>query len=50
MLSLKQKRTSAFGSYTTLEKVNIGNTNFKTISVNQLSELKVVVLKNIKII
>ena len=46
---LNKKGLALFGSHTTAEKVNIGNTNFKTISVNQLSELKVSdVMKNIQ--
>ena len=46
---LNKKGLALFGSHTTAEKVNIGSTNFKTISVNQLSELKVSdVMKNIQ--
>ena len=46
---LNKKGLALFGSHTTSKKVNIGNTNFKTISVNLLSELKVDdVIKNLK--
>ena len=46
---LNKKGLALFGSHTTSKKVNIGNTNFKTISVNRLSELKVDdVIKNLK--
>tara|TARA_Y200000002_G_scaffold379677_1_gene389484 strand:+ start:752 stop:1684 length:933 start_codon:yes stop_codon:yes gene_type:complete len=46
---LNKKGLALFGSHTTAKKVNIGNTNFKTISVNLLSELKVdEVLNNLK--
>ncbi len=46
---LNKKGLALFGSHTTAKKVNIGNTNFKTISVNLLSQLKVdEVLKNIR--
>ena len=46
---LNKKGLALFGSHTTAEKVNIGSTNFRTISVNQLSELKVSdVMKNIQ--
>ena len=46
---LNKKGLALFGSHTTAEKVNIGSTNFRTISVNQLSELKVNdVMKNIQ--
>ena len=38
---LNKKGLALFGSHTTAKKVNIGNTNFKTITVNNLSELKV---------
>ena len=46
---LNKKGLALFGSHTTAKKVNIGNTNFKTITVNDLSELKVKdILKKIK--
>ena len=46
---LNKKGLALFGSHTTAKKVNIGNTNFKTISVNLLSELKVdEVINNLK--
>ena len=46
---LNKKGLALFGSHTTAKKVNIGNTNFKTITVNNLSELKVdEILKKIK--
>ena len=46
---LNKKGIALFGSHTTAKKVNIGNTNFKTITVNQLSQLKVnEVIENIK--
>ena len=46
---LNKKGLALFGSHTTAKKVNIGNTNFKTITVDLLSELKVEeVLGNIK--
>ena len=46
---LNKKGLALFGSHTTAKKVNIGNNNFKTISVNLLSELKVEkVIENIK--
>ncbi len=38
---LKKKGLVLFGSHTTAEKVNIGNKNFKVISVDKLSNLKV---------
>ena len=46
---LNKKGLALFGSHTTAKKVNIGNSNFKTITVDLLSELKVEeVLGNIK--
>ena len=46
---LNKKGIALFGSHTTAKKVNIGNTNFKTITVNKLSQLKVnEVIENIK--
>ena len=46
---LNKKGLALFGSHTTAKKVNIGNTNFKTITVNDLSELKVdEILKKVK--
>ncbi len=46
---LNKKGLALFGSHTTAEKVNIGNNNFKIITVNLLSELKVDdVMNNIK--
>ena len=46
---LNKKGIALFGSHTTAKKVNIGNTNFKTVTVNQLSQLKVnEVIENIK--
>ncbi len=46
---LNKKGLALFGSHTTAHKVNIGSSNFKTISVNSLSELKVnEVMKSIK--
>ncbi len=46
---LNKKGLALFGSHTTAKKVNIGNTNFKTITVNNLAELKVdEVINNIK--
>tara|TARA_B100001057_G_scaffold475922_1_gene543260 strand:+ start:1952 stop:2884 length:933 start_codon:yes stop_codon:yes gene_type:complete len=46
---LNKKGLALFGSHTTAEKVNIGSANFKTITVNLLSELKVSeVMSNIK--
>ena len=38
---LNKKGLALFGSHTTAKKVNIGNTNFKTITVDDLSELMV---------
>ena len=38
---LNKKGLALFGSHTTAKKVNIGNTNFKTLTVNNLAELKV---------
>ncbi len=38
---LNKSGLALFGSHTTAKKVNIGNSNFKTITVNQLSDLKV---------
>ena len=38
---LNKKGIALFGSHTTAKKVNIGNTNFKTLTVNNLAELKV---------
>ena len=38
---LNKKGIALFGSHTTAKKVNIGNTNFKTLTVNNLTELKV---------
>ena len=38
---LDKKGIALFGSHTTAKKVNIGNTNFKTLTVNNLVELKV---------
>ena len=38
---LNKKGIALFGSHTTAKKVNIGNTNFKTLNVNNLAELKV---------
>ena len=38
---LNKKGLALFGNHTTAKKVNIGNNNFKTISVNLLSDLKV---------
>tara|TARA_Y100000591_G_scaffold58835_1_gene47280 strand:- start:341 stop:1273 length:933 start_codon:yes stop_codon:yes gene_type:complete len=38
---LNKKGLALFGSHTTAKKVNIGNTNFKTVTVKLLSELKV---------
>ncbi len=46
---LNKKGLALFGSHTTAKKVNIGNTNFKTITVDNLSELKVdEILKKVK--
>ena len=46
---LNKKGLALFGSHTTAKKVNIGNTNFKTITVKNLAELKVEeVMGNIK--
>tara|TARA_B100000579_G_C22720980_1_gene799376 strand:- start:209 stop:1141 length:933 start_codon:yes stop_codon:yes gene_type:complete len=46
---LNKKGLALFGSHTSARKVNIGSTNFKTITVNLLSELKVEdVMNNIK--
>ena len=46
---LNKKGIALFGSHTTAKKVNIGSTNFKTVTVNQLSQLKVnEVIENIK--
>lgn len=46
---LNKKGLALFGSHTTAKKVNIGNSNFKVITVNRLSDLKVDdVIKNIK--
>ncbi len=46
---LNKKGLALFGSHTTAKKVNIGNTNFKTITVDLLSNLKVDdVITNIK--
>ena len=41
VLILNKKGIALFGSHTTAKKVNIGNTNFKTLTVNNLAELKV---------
>ena len=38
---LNKKGLALFGSHTTAKKVNIGSTNFKTVTVKLLSELKV---------
>ena len=38
---LNKNGLALFGSHTTAKKVNIGNTNFKTITVSNLSELTV---------
>ena len=38
---LNKNGLALFGSHTTAKKVNIGNTNFKTITVNNLSDLTV---------
>ncbi len=38
---LNKKGLALFGGHTTAKKVNIGNSNFKTITVNLLSELNV---------
>ena len=38
---LDKKGIALFGSHTTATKVNIGNTNFKTLTVNNLADLKV---------
>ena len=38
---LDKKGVALFGSHTTAKKVNIGNTNFKTLTVDNLVELKV---------
>ena len=38
---LNKKGVALFGSHTTAKKVNIGNTNFKTLTVKNLAELKV---------
>ena len=38
---LNKKGIALFGSHTTAKKVNIGNTNFETLTVNNLAELKV---------
>jgi len=38
---LNKKGIALFGSHTTAKKVNIGNTNFKILTVNNLAELKV---------
>ena len=38
---LKKKGLALFGSHTSAKKVSIENDNFKTISVNKLSELDV---------
>ena len=46
---LNKKGIALFGNHTTAKKVNIGSTNFKTVTVNQLSQLKVnEVIENIK--
>ena len=46
---LNKKGIALFGSHTTAKKVNIGNTNFKILTVKNLAELKVEdVLDNIK--
>ncbi len=46
---LNKRGLALFGSHTTAKKVNIGNINFKTITVKDLSELKVIdVIENIK--
>mgnify|MGYP001375360477 FL=1 len=38
---LDKKGIALFGSHTTAKKVNIGNTNFKTLTADNLAELKV---------
>ena len=38
---LNKSGLALFGSHTTPEKVNIGNSNFKTLTVNKLTELNV---------
>ncbi len=38
---LNKNGLALFGAHTTAEKVNIGNSNFKTITVSSLSDLKV---------
>ena len=46
---LNKKGLALFGSHTTATKVNIGNDNFKTLTVKDLTDLKVDdVIKNIK--
>ena len=46
---LNKNGLALFGSHTTAKKVNIGNTNFKTLTVKNLIDLKVEeVLNNIK--
>ena len=46
---LNKNGLALFGSHTTAKKVNIGNTNFKTLTVKNLVDLKVEeVLNNIK--
>ena len=46
---LNKKGLVLFGSHTTAKKVNIGNENFKVLTVKDLSELKVdEVMKKIK--
>ena len=46
---LNKNGLALFGSHTTATKVNIGNTNFKTLTVKNLVDLKVEdVLKNIR--
>ncbi len=38
---LNKKGIALFGSHTSAKKVNVGNTNFKILTVNNLAELKV---------
>ena len=38
---LNKNGLALFGSHTTPEKVNIGNSNFKTLTVKKLTELDV---------
>ena len=48
---LKKRGVVLFGSHTSADKVNLGNENFRVISVKKLSELKVeTVMEKVKVV